>query len=474
MSELLVSIDLGTTRLKVAAFSLDGTLQQLVVRRHKDHHQGDRSWQDAEGWWQDTVSAIKEMLTALSGRTVLGISLAGRGGAAVFADGAGNVVVDPWSDARHAKQAQLLRGWRSGGVDLPNYGLQLIAKYQWLQEQHPAATENIEHGYYAKDWLLACLTGVHKTDWTSGPDGPAWDRRLDELKLPCELLPEPALPWEIAGELTADAAAALGLPAGMPVAVGAHDGLSANIGAGAIEPGQYAITLGTHAVVRAIQAEHPPGAYRFYGFPPDMHVIGGNALLAGRSADWFLDLLEVDDEFRNYQEMEQAAAAVAAGADGVRFLPFLAGQVAPELRAGARAVFAGLSLGHGRAELYRAVLEGASFAVRGIFDQVVGWCGAPSLLRATGGGAESELWMTILASVLDRPVEIPGTAVEARGAAMCLAVALGVYQDLAEATGAMVRVQSVIEPDPGLARSYRSVFSDWSSLNELSRNFDSH
>ena len=109
MSELLVSIDLGTTRLKVAAFTPDGTLQHLVVRRHEDHrlqHEaGERSWQIAEQWWEDTVAAVGELLQATPGQ-VVGIGLSGRGGAAVFADRSGEVVADPWSDSRHAVQVR--------------------------------------------------------------------------------------------------------------------------------------------------------------------------------------------------------------------------------------------------------------------------------------------------------------------------------------------------------------------------------
>ena len=90
--------------------------------------------------------------------------------------------------------------------------------------------------------------------------------------------------------------------------------------------------------------EPPPDAYRFYGCPPDKHIIGGNAVLAGRSVDWFLELGGADPKNISpalYQQAEAAAGEVPAGADGVRVLPFLAGQVAPESRPGARALFAG-------------------------------------------------------------------------------------------------------------------------------------
>jgi xylulokinase len=480
MSELLVSIDLGTTRLKVAAYRLEGTLAHLVVRRHEDHTQaspdGDRRWQSAERWWEDVVAGVRELLTLSVDARVLGVSLSGRGGAAVFTDAQGAVIANPWADNRHKTETRQLVEWRRSGAHLSNYGVQLIAKYFWLKQTHPDAAAAIVHGFYAKDWLLYKLTGAHLTDQTSGPDAAAWDSRLAELELPDTLLPAPSLPWTSAGSLTVEAAEMIGLPAGTPVAVGAHDGLAANIGAGAIDDGEFAITLGTHAVVRAVQNEHPPGAYRFYGFPPASHIIGGNAVLAGRSADWYLELIGAADADRSlaYAEAEALAGRVPPGADGVRFLPFLAGQVSPEARPGARGLFAGLGLAHGQGELYRAVLEGASFAVRGIFDQVVGWCGLPARIRVTGGGADSTLWVSILANVLNQPIELTGEGVEGRGAVMCLAVALGLHSDLHQARDAMVRLEETVQPVGEQVAAYQAAYEDWSRLNDLSRSFDQH
>ena len=470
MSELLVSIDLGTTRLKVAAYASDGTLAHLVVRRHEEVSMaaGQRRWQRARRWWDDTVSAMRELLAVLPDHRVLGISLSGRGGAGVFADADGEVQADPWSDGRHGEQARALARWRQDGVWLSNYGLQLIAKYLWLRAEHPEDGKRIRYAFYGKDWLLFRLTGVHHTDWTSGPDAPEWDAALARWDLPEGLLPEPVLPWTLAGGLTAEAARALGLPQETPVAVGAHDGLAANVGAGAMESGHCAITLGTHAVVRMVSDTAPADAYRFYGFPPERHIIGGNAVLAGRAVDWLLEMLEehLPDDSRSevYHRHETAAAAVPPGAEGVRFLPFLAGQVAPEHRPDARAAFSGLCLQHGQAHLYRAVLEGAAFAVADIFDQVTGWCGPPTLLRATGGGAESRLWMDMLASILDTPIELSGPGVEGRGAAVCLAVALGRYPDLRAAADAMIRVERVAEPQPDLRDRYREIRARWTAL----------
>ena len=469
VKEILLTIDLGTTRLKVAAFSPAGTLHQQLAKRHQDQVDDLGGWQDADAWWADTIALVRKLRAGLGEHAVLGLSLSGRGGAGVFTDAAGVVLAQPWLDGRHRHWQRQVRD-SAIGQGLSVYAAALLAKYLWLREQQPALAARIRRAFYAKDYLLYRLTGAHLTDWSSGPDGPTWPPAvLDTFAIDRGLLPTPALPWEIAGTLTAAAAAQLQLPAATPVAVGAHDGICANVGAGAGRPGDFAITLGTHAVVRAISRQPPPGANRFYGLPPDRHVIGGNALMGGRAADWFLDLVGTGeaDRVEAFARMDAAAASIPPGADGVRFLPFLAGQSAPRQRPDARAAFAGLMLHHGAGEAYRAVLEGTAFAVRQIFAQVEGWCGAPARVRLTGSGANSRVWVDMLAAVLGRPLEYSDQAVEGRGAAIFLAVALGRYPDFDKAADVMVPVLGVARPDPSTVAAYQVVFDDWRRLDGL-------
>lgn len=462
MSATLVCIDLGTTRLKVAAFTPEGELLQQVATRHKETATG----QDPTQWWRDAVAGIGSLRVD----NVAGVSLSGRGGAGVFLDRAGDVLAGPWADDRHAAELRRLYAWRSGRF-LPNYGAALVAKYLWLRDRHAGLARRCRYALYGKDYLLHRLTGAHVTDWSSGPDGPCWDPRLSEdFGLDPDLLPRPALPWEIAGGLTSAAAQETGLPEGIPVAVGAHDGICANVGAGAGRPGDYAITLGTNAVTRAVTSTVPPGAYRFYSLPPDRHVIGGNALLGGRSLDWLLDLLDGPDRSADaYGAADAEAAAVAPGADGAAFLPFLAGQVAPEVRPGARGAFAGLRAEHGRGTLLRAVFEGTAFAVADIFEQVRDWCGPPATVRLTGGGAESRGMQRLLADALNVTVEVSDSAVEARGAAVFLGVALGLHADHDAAADAMVPITRRVAPEPKGVETSRRMHARWRAVRDALR-----
>lgn len=482
-SDVLLAIDLGTTRLKVAAFSEDGELLGRETARNREHRSFEddveRVWQDPDEWWRDVGELTQRLLSspALDGAEVAGIGLSARANGFAAVDAEGAVLAPSWSDSRHLDQMRLLHEWRASGYHLANYAAGMVAKWRWLEQNEPAIAEQTAQLLYAKDFLVYRLTGEAVTDPTSGPDRDDFDpRSITGLRIDRDLLPRVAMPWDLAGKVTPEAAAALGIAAGTPVAVGGHDGICANVGAAAGTVGAYAITIGTHAVVRTVTDELVNDGYRFYGLPPDRHIYGGNAVMAGRAADWFLDtwLGHPDEGARvdAFAAMDAAAMGVAPGSEGVRFLPFLAGQVAPELRPGASGAFIGLHGSHGRSEMFRAVLEGGAFAVRAIFEQVLEWGGDPSVVRFTGSGGASPLWPQIIVDNLRRPVEATDGAVEARGAAMYAAVALGRYDDIDEAAAAMVQVSRVVTPDPERADRYDALYEDWQRVNEALRPLD--
>ena len=479
----LLAIDLGTTRLKVAAFDERGRLLAREAARNEEHRSledgVERAWQDPDEWWTNVGELTGRLLghPALDGYEVGGIGLSGRAGGFAALDADGALLAPSWSDGRHLDQLRVLHEWRASGYHLANYAGALLAKWRWLEQHQPPIAERTARLLYAKDFLIYRLTGEAVTDPTSGPDREDFDpRSIEALRLPRDLLPRVAMPWTLAGEVTEEAAAALGIPSGTPVGVGGHDGICANVGAAVGTPGAYAITIGTHAVVRAVTDELVPEGYRFYGLPPDRHVYGGNAVMAGRAADWFLDtwLGHPDEAARSdaFAAMDAAAMAVAPGSEGVRFLPFLAGQVAPELRPGATGSFVGLHASHGRSEMFRAILEGGAFALRAIFEQVREWGGEPSVVRFTGSGGTSPLWPQIIVDTLRRPVEATDGAVEARGAAMYLAVALGIYEDVDQAAEAMVQVSRVVEPNAERADRYDALYANWQRVNEALRPLD--
>jgi xylulokinase len=193
-------------------------------------------------------------------------------------------------------------------------------------------------------------------------------------------------------------------------------------------------------------------------------------LSAAGSLQWFRDRLATEVSF---DDLVAEAGGWAAGADGLVFLPYLAGERTPHADPSARGAFVGLSLHHDRGALVRAVLEGVAFGLRDSLELLKALGVAPAAGRVSGGGARSELWLKIVASVLGIPIE--RIAVEegaAYGAALLGGVAGGVFADAAEAVAACVRVRDTIEPDPEWQKVYDDRYLRYRALYPALRDLE--
>ncbi len=454
----ILTIDQGTTRQKVALFSPDGRCLGQRSQRNVEYKDASGRYQQADQWWQSVQDMTASLVADLDVH-VRACAVTGRAGAAIGVNRDGTVIIDPWLDQRHAGQFARIR---NACPALSTYGATLVAKLLWCTEHDINAPAHI---MYAKDFLIFRLCGACVTDPSSGPDGIDWPADLiDVPSLRTDTLPRVAMPWDIVGHVTTKAARALGIPAGIPVVLGAHDGICANVGAGAISPGKFALTLGTHCVTRCITYDTPsPEAHRFYCMPPDQHVIGANAYMAGRALDWFLDQAFSDQQDRGtlFTRMDEWVATQPPGARGASFFPYLSGQISPRRRPNVRAQFQGLTDTHTRQDLYQAVLEGASFAIAESFHEVTGWLGSPDAISVTGSGANSLTWVQLIADLLDLPIDVTDAATEGRGAAIFGALALYDYKSLSDAASGMITVTRTVEPDRTRGDQYRAIFADW-------------
>jgi xylulokinase len=236
---------------------------------------------------------------------------------------------------------------------------------------------------------------------------------------------------------------------GVPVVAGAGDQAAGALGVGVVAAGGPAsVVLGTSGVVfSALDAyRHDPRA-RLHAFchavPGTWHVMGVMLSAAG-SLHWLRHALGCEV---GYDELVAEAAEWEPGVEGLLFAPYLAGERTPHADPRARGGFLGLGVRHDRGALVRAVLEGVAFGLRDSLDLVVGLGGRPRAGRVSGGGARSHLWLEIVASVLDLPLELC-TVDEgaAYGAALLAGVGTGVFASPAEAVEECVRVTRVIEP----------------------------
>ena len=225
---------------------------------------------------------------------------------------------------------------------------------------------------------------------------------------------------------------------------------------GVDRPGPLSIALGTSGVVFAalpgFAADERARVHAFcHAVPNGWHAMGVMLSAAG-SLRWLRDVAAPGTGFG---ELVGEAEGWAAGAEGLTFLPYLAGERTPHADPDARGSFTGLSLRHDRGALVRAVLEGVAYGLRDSLDLLRELGVVAERARVSGGGARSELWLRIIASVLELPLERP--VVEegaAYGAALLGGVAGGVWPDVEAAVAACVQVHDEVEPDDGWVAAY--------------------
>jgi xylulokinase len=334
----------------------------------------------------------------------------------------------------------------------------------WLAREDPAGAAEARWQLASWDAVGLWLSGVAVTtvqEHEMLPSGEA----LAAAGVRATAVPE-ALPFgSRLGFLRTEAATRLGLPPGVPVVAGVNDGTASMLGAGLRLPGDAVDTGGTSGGI-AIYAERPVSAGRAFLAPaplPGRWVVGGAMAALGASVDWMRTVMLGDrwspDEFFH------AAASVPAGAEGLVFLPYLAGERAPIFDEGARGVLFGLTLAHGPAHLARAALEGAAFALRHVAEPLVA-AGAPIReLRLAGRASTDDTWARIKASVLGVPAAIPTVGETAvMGAAILAAVGVEAIPTLEEAVTAMTSVARHVEPDPADHAVYDAGFEIYRDL----------
>jgi xylulokinase len=243
----------------------------------------------------------------------------------------------------------------------------------------------------------------------------------------------------------------------VPVAAGAGDQAAGAVGVGVDRKGPVSVALGTSGVVFAaldkFAADKQARVHAFcHAVPQAWHAMGVMLSAAG-SLSWFRHAAAPDTD---YDALLGEAATWPAGAENLIFLPYLAGERTPYPDPDARGAFVGLGVRHDRGALTRAVLEGVAFGLRDSLDLIREIGGVPEQGRISGGGARSELWTKIIASVLELPLE--HVAVDegaAFGAAILAGVAARTWPDVHTAVQATVKPREQVDPDPDWIEPYR-------------------
>lgn len=499
--QVIIGLDVGTTGTKAVSFGIGSAWRHTVVREYP-------LLQPAPGWQvQNPASVLAAVMSALTecversrGATVTAISVSTAMHGLLGLDEALGPVTPlvTWADGRAADEARWLRDsgqatelQRMSGT--PVHPMSPLTKLMWFARHEPVLTSRVRAWVGLKDFVLHALTDTLVTELSSASGtglfdlvSRTWNPAACDLAGVRDHQLPPVLATTATRCLSSSAAARLGLRSGIPVVLGAGDGPLANLGTGALAAGTAGLSLGTSGAVRMIVPapvlDRSPGLF-CYALTDDAWVVGGAVSNGGIVMRWAGDVFAAGGGGGSATagtgavppdaELLALAAAVPPGSGGLVMLPYLLPERAPLQDPELTGAFLGVRLGHTRGHFVRAAVEGVALQLSAVVDEVAAL--APvTAVRATGGAFRSDLWRSVVAATLDRPLSVPARAEgSALGAAALGLLATGRCPSLAhavealtpgllEATGDHVTVSrtdvlayaSVRQAVPELLRSY--------------------
>ncbi len=459
---IVVAIDVGTQAARCLIVDLGGKVLasgSAPIRSHPSELPAGWAEQDPEAWWEATCAACRAAVGAFGAdlTSLIAIAVDSTSGTIVLVDAQGRPLRAAlmYNDVRAVAEARLVQEVGGEIADKLGYAFQAsfaLPKLLWLKRHEPDTFARTACFLHATDFIVSRLAGGATVSDTSnalktGYDlvDRRWPAFIEDLGIPLALLPRVATPGEPVAEVSLEAAEATGLPAGGSIVAGCTDGTAAFLASGASRPGDVNSNLGTTLVVRAVSESlvRDPSGRIYCHLHPDGWWLPGGASSSGGEIIW-----------RTFGERAQALECEVPGLLPTHLLAY------PLARTGERLPFVdpearGFLIGEptSDAEHLAALMEGVAFVERWVFE-VLEDLGAGKVERVyvTGGGAKSETWLRLRASVLGLSLHRPAVAESALGAAIL--AASDQHGSVSAATAAMVRPDITVTPDPVLNAAY--------------------
>lgn len=448
-----IGIDVGTSGTKSVLFDENGKIIRTASAEYEliQPHNG---WaeQNPLDWKTAAFYTIKELTSKINPEEIKGIGVSGQMHGLVMLDKAGNPLHNSliWCDQRtenEVKEIETVIG-KERYIDLtlnaPNTSFTL-SKLLWVKNNLPNIYNEIDKVLLPKDYINYCLTGKATTDVSDAGGTGYFDVKnkcwsleiLKSFNINSGLLAPVLNSCANVGFVSKDVALKLGLSEKTVVVAGAGDQAAAALGNGIIEEGDMSISLGTSGVVFSAVKEpiydKKGRIHTFCHAVPGMWHVMGVTQGCGLSLSWFKHRF---CESISYKVLDEKAEKVKS--DGVMFLPYLMGERTPHLDPNCRAAFIGLSASHTSINMYRAVLEGVCFSLKDCYEIMCGIGLKANKISVSGGGANSPLWLSILADTLSHNIsKNENSESGARGVAMLAAVGSGVYETVKDANKKM-------------------------------------
>ena len=478
-----LGVDVGTSSTKGVLAAEDGTIIASATRAH-DVSRPRSGWveMDAAIWWEEFVAISRELLAAHPDTVIVGVGVSGMGPCILLADEDDEPVrpaILYGVDTRST--AQIERLTRELGVDeITRVGGSTLTsqaggpKIAWVAEEEPEAWKRARRLYMPASWLARKLTGAYVLDHQSASQvSPFYDIENERWHAPfweqyAPTIERPALAWagEVAGAVTTEAAELTGIPAGTPVITGTIDAWTEAVSVGAHEVGDLMLMYGTTMFLVATGEDtlRTPSMWTTAGAFPGTRNLAGGLSTSGALTAWLRDLTDAD-----YPQLLAEAEAAGPGARGLLVLPYFAGERTPIQDPDARGVIAGLTLQHGRGDLYRAALEATALGVRHNVETMRAAGADIRRIVAVGGGTQGRLWLQVVSDVTGLVQEVPQTTIGASYGAAFLAATAIAAPGAAPAITDWNPIAERIQPDAELRPLYDALFDRYVRLYEGSK-----
>lgn len=481
MAKYFIAHDLGTSGNKASLFTTEGKLVCSHTAPYDVHFfHGNYAEQNPEDWWNAICSSTKEITRNIKPEDVLAMSFSAQMQCCLIVDKEGTPIRPAiiWADGRAQKEQKQLEDLIGFDRMYEITGHRVSASYSieklmWIKENEP---ENYEKTYLmlqAKDYIIYRLTGAFVTDYSDASGTNAMDLKKlcwsDEILAAAEIdkakLPPLHPSTDVAGCLTKDAAALLGLTSSTKVVIGGGDGPCSAVGAGCIHTDELFLTFGTSSWIggttEEVFTDSNKVLFCFAHVIPGKYMPCGTMQAAGSSYSYIKNALckEETDAAKAagkdpYEVLNQMIQSSPAGAKSLIFLPYLLGERSPRWNPNTSGSFLGIKPCHEKADYVRAVVEGIAMNLELILAAYRKTLTGKELIF-TGGGAKGDVVAQILANVLDATLTRPNHVEEATSiaAAVIAGVGIGVYDDFS-AVEKYLTMQDTIKPNPNLSGIY--------------------
>ncbi len=497
MGTNILSFDLGTGGVKASLYDRDGRcLKSVFISYDTTYPAAGYHEQSPETWWKAVAESTNRLLTDEREREgVSCLALSGHSLGAVPVDADGRVLREAtpiWSDSRAVAQAAAFFGkndeiawYMTTGNGFPA-ALYTIFKVMWYASEEPAMYRGTYKILGTKDYINYRLTGRMATDHSYASGSGVYDLKkgryspelIEASGVPAGLLPEIFPSTHILGGLTEQAAKALNLPQKVQVVCGGVDNSCMALGARAFAEGRVYTSLGSSSWIAVSSAEPVLDArtrpYVFAHVVPGMFTSAVSIFSGGSAFRWVRDVMcrDLKEQASRsgtdvYDLMAAEAASAPAGSKNLLFNPSLAGGSGLDPSPNIRGAFAGLDLGHTRADLLRSAMEGIALNLGLALNELRSYCKLSDEMLMVGGGSVSPFWRQIFADVYGMDILKTNIGMEAGalGAAAVAAVGTGLWKDFAK-IDEIHQIQDVRKPIPGNSKRYSALLPAFETLRQ--------